>query len=832
MSRIRSIFFLFVLAIALAACGRDDVTNQQPDACESNDDCAATETCESGACVEVLNNVLPNDCTTDGCAEGEACDPATLECVDATCQPTEEGGCAQVSCNDEGCMPLPCDIGCKDFEEQVGCDCEPVGCTTDAECGDFFCEDGTCRGCTDADCAVGDFCDTDGVCKLDTRCGSDADCAAREACVEGRCEARDECVLDRDCDGGELCLGGQCTLAPECSAQVPCPEGFECVGDTCFESICRGPDDCGNGEICEAGECVEPAVAASCVVASASQTIVEGQSILLDAFAYDSNGNSISAPIVWASSDSAVASIVGSTALGGASGGSTTITATLGTGDPIACMGDLTLTNPGPAPMNNFRATVFDADSGAPVQGAEVLVDGQTATTDAAGVATLPLPTGAFDVTVASNDHNWVSLVGINSTDIRVPLTVKQGTGPVAGFSGEFDESMINSSGDVTLGLAGASLTGGLLDVNLTRLLGDSFVRRLNIPGIVDTDIPLPGGVVVYGGAFGFQIDLKEEYYATAPGGGRIAWGLAGNVPIRDLIGLFMGGGGGTGDVLSLILPLFNRFDHGSKASVLAARPRVTDTADFDGDLDTTEQLPDYANFPNVELQPSVRQTLVSDVAISRFPTLSSGTADAAVLVGGAVQGNVGFIPLGISATNDEDGDGFPDSRRLTVAPPYGSITGGRFAVLAIAFGDGGGAGPGGFDLPDELSVALWNGQSLPAGLSLGTFPDASTITLDRMTRSVGVTADAGPLYRVRIVGADRTWDVWSTGPAGQMGTFNHSIAIPAAPGMQTDYLTSGDVLVDAIQTNVSLDQLVRANGVGLTNAGLVSTAFNRTAAP
>jgi hypothetical protein len=152
--------------------------------------------------------------------------------------------------------------------------------------------------------------------------------------------------------------------------------------------------------------------------------------------------------------------------------------------------------------------------------------------------------------------------------------------------------------------------------------------------------------------------------------------------------------------------------------------------------------------------------------------------------------------------------------------------------VLAIAFGDGGGAGPGGFDLPDELSVSLWNGQSLPANLSLGTFPDSSTIALDRAQRSITLTADAGPLYRVRIVGADRTWDVWTTGPAGAMGTFNHTITIPGAPAMQTDYLTSGNVLVDSIQTNVTLDQLVRASGVGLVNAGLVSTAFNRTAAP
>lgn len=824
--------FFVLLFSFVAACGRDDVA--RADTCEVDDDC------EAGVCIDGLcdtdsqpnsENATTEQCPDVACDEGFVCDPSTGECVDSSC--TEDGdACVQPMCGDEGCVSVPCDIGCKDFEEQVGCSCETVGCTTDEDCGEFFCgEDGNCRGCTDADCADGDYCTPGGSCELDTRCSVDADCPARQECVEERCEERPRCVLDRDCDEGELCLGGSCTLAPECSEADPCPDGFECVGETCFETVCRGPSDCEDGEVCEAGECQTAPVADTCIVTTPSQTVIEGQTVLLEAFAYKADGSPVAATFTWSSSDPAVAAVTGQTAVGGTDGGTTTVTASLAD-PPIDCMGSAELTNPGPAPANNFRATVYDADLGVPVAGADVIVDGQTAVTNAAGVATLPQPTGAFDVTIASADHNWVSLVGITSTDVRIPLSVKQGTGPIGGFDGQFDTSMINSTGDVTLGLAGASLTGGLLDVNLTRLLGDSFVRRLNIPGIVDTDIPLPGGVVVFGGAFGFTIDLKEEYYATAPDGGRIAWGLAGQVPISDLIQLFMGGGGGTGDVLSLILPLFNRFDHGSNSVVLNALPRVTDSSDFDGDGDTSEMLPDYASFPSVGLTPSVRQSLVTDIAISRFPTLSSGQANAAILVGGATQGNVGFVPLGISATTDEDEDGFPDSRRLTVAPPYGAITGSRFAVLALAFGDGGGAGPGGFDLPDEFSVALWNNQSLPASLSLGTFPDGSQVTLDRNARTVDVMADAGPLYRVRVVGAERAWDVWTTGPAGTMGSFAHNLSIPAAPAGQTDFLTDGEVFVDAIQTNVSLDQLVRASGIGLTNAGLVSTAFNRTAAP
>ncbi|CAN0524701.1 unnamed protein product, partial [Laminaria digitata] len=423
---------------------------------------------------------------------------------------------------------------------------------------------------------------------------------------------------------------------------------------------------------------------------------------------------------------------------------------------------------------------------------------------------------------------------GVRATDIRIPLNLRSGTGPVAGFKGTFDLSQISSQGDFNLGLAGASIPGGLVNFDLSTLLGDPFQTSFQIPGQGGADFPVPGGLVVYGRVFGLRIDVKRSYYVSSPGGARLAWGLAGKIPVAQLIGLFQGGGGGIGSIgeaLALFLPLFNRFDHGVKPLQLTPRDRVVDTGDVDGDGDVMELVPDYDNFPSEAILPRVRQQLVTDIGVSNLPTIDGRTAEVAIIVGGTQLPSTGFVPLGISATNDDDGDGRPDVRRLTMAPPHSSLVGGRFAVLSIAFNtDGFGGGAGGIEFPDEFSVALWNNQSLPTSIQLGTFPSEAFVVEDTLARSLTLNSPAGPLYRARYVGVDRSWDVWSPGPAGVMGQFQHSFTVPKPPMGREDLVTSQQkILLDAIRTQVQIDSLLQPTGLPLYDAALVSTGFSRT---
>jgi hypothetical protein len=660
-------------------------------------------------------------------------------------------------------------------------------------------------------------------------CEDDRDCPAFQRCRDQVCVDRPECLIDSDCSDQELCIGGVCTYSPDCETTADCDSGFECVGGQCFEEICRGPQDCAEGQFCNAGECVDPPRVASCFVASQSAVISRDQLFALQAFALDSEGDGVPATFAWTSSDPSVAIIGpgGRNAIGAGGEGTTTLTAATQAG--IACSGEIVLTGQGEVPVGDLRVVVIDEETGAGIPGAEVVLhNGATAITGAGGVAVLNAPAGDFAVSVFAADYNYVTVQGLTSSDLRIPLSHRRGTGPVAGFTGEFDLSRINSSGDVTLGLAGASIAGGLLDMDLQSLLGETFMTHMEIPTIGGRDMPLPGGLVIYGQVFGLDLDFKRTYYANASGGARIGWGLAGKVPAMELLGLIQGGGG-AGDMLTTLLPLFSRFDHGSRPLNLTEMPRVADSQDLDGDGDTAEMVPDYDAFPVVSLHPSVRQTLVTDIAVSNFPQMSDAAASVAVLVGGTLLDGPGFVPLGISATSDEDGDGRPDTRRLTVAPPHGSLAGGRFAVVAIAFEPDQVGFQSGVELPDEFSISLWNGQSLPTSVSLGTFPDASAASIDRQSRAVLVSADAGPLYRIRMVGADRTWDVWSVGPAGSQGAFSHRITIPVATGGRSDLFASGEIFVDAIAAQVTMDQLVSATGIGLHHAGLVATSFNRT---
>jgi hypothetical protein len=788
-----SIWVLSCLFLVLAACGDDDAS-----ACESDGDCTGARMCVSGQCL----------------------DPGDLDAGD-----TDSSG-PDVSVD-------ACSVSCEPFEEVQGCACAPTSCATAEDCGGYGCIDGVCGLCkNDSECGEDSICAGDGQCVEGTSCDDDADCSAREMCAEdGVCVERPECLLDEDCGDEEICLNGQCTFAPDCEADADCEDGFECVGEQCYETVCRGAEDCPDDQFCNAGECVDPPSAASCFVGAQTAVISEDQQYRLEAFAVDDQGDGIPANFEWTSTNTGVASIdaSGPFAVGEGGTGTTTVTAVL-TETGTTCSGEIILTGQEPVSMGNLRVVVTDAESGQAVSGAEVVLgDGTTASTTASGVATLNAVQGTYDISVFSDPHNFVTVTDVQATDVRISVSPRRGNGPVAGFTGEFDLTQISSTGDFTLGLAGASIAGGLLNLDLERLLGDPFLTQMEIPGVGNQEVPLPGGLVIFGQVFGLDLDFKSTYYANTSGGARIGWGLAGKVPAQRLISLFQGGGGGAGDVLTTLLPLFNRFDHATQPLNLTEEPRVQDTTDLDGDGDTTEMVPDYDVFPQVELGPHVRQNLVTDVDVSNFPQMTDGAAEVAVLVGGTVLSGPGYVPLGISATSDEDGDGVPDTRRLTMAPPHGSVAGGRFGVVALAFQSGDVGFQNGVQFPDEFSASLWNGQSLPTSIGLGTFPDASTGSVDDATRTVSVTADAGPVYRVRLVGSERTWDVWSRGAPGMQGTFTHQITVPSVPNGRTDMFSSADVFVDAIAAQVTMDDLVRATGIGLSDAGLAATNFNRT---
>lgn len=802
----RSGLYLVLIAVFsatwLLGCGPDETASN---ACKKDADCAGEFICVDTVCVQPdVTDVGDEDDATDDTDGGE---------IPVACTNDEQCGASQCVAQGDSCVRPSCDT---ENETCTTTDCTPI------------CDEGySLVGCE---------------CVRVLHCGNELECPPDQLCNDDNvCAKRPQCTLDADCKGeNQQCLAGRCTLTSECEpGSDTCGNFAECIGGKCHALLCRGQQDCAENEVCDSGECVVPQISEKCTIVTRGGTIAPNQRIRLEAFAYDAQGQGIATRFVWKSSVPGVAELDETTLVGGTTAGTSVVTARAkssrgdGDGTAIDCEGSIQFTNVGLVQQNGLRILVAHGENQLPIAGAQVVVNGgQPVITDATGLAAFPIPSGAFEVSVFSDDYNYVTIQGVSARDLRIPLTPRRGSGKVAGFTGAFDASNITTRGEVTLGLAGASISGGLLDVDLTRLLGETFVTQLSIPGMGGGSVPLPGGVVAYGGLGGFQLDIKKEYYVNTADGARVGWGLAGKVPFQQLMGLFQGGGTGSiAEVLTTVLPLFSRFEHAAKPLHLSEFSRVVDSTDINGNGNRTELVPDYANFPRVSIAPKIRQTLASEILISNFPQLAGGSAEAAVLVGGAMLDAPGLIPLGISATADENNDGRPDARMLYMAPPHGSATGGRFSVMAIAFSGNsfGGGGGDAMELASEFSVALWNGESLPTSIRLGTFPDASQGQVNNSRREVQFTTNAGPVYRVRMIGEERTWDIWAMGAPGSAAEFTHTMKVPTAPANRQDLFANSTIMLDAIRSSVTLDDLVRSTGVGLRNAGLVSTSYNRT---
>lgn len=823
-----ALFLLFCLLLMSAwGCGRTELMAN----CAIDEDCATGWVCADQVCSPDRNNGENQSDAEDNQQSDVGCS-SDFDCGDGVCY-SDGAGCVSDVCNvatgqcepgAEACIP-----DCAAGFEQVGCQCLPVECEESTQCQGRVCESGTCRACFgDGECSSdGSLICEAGVCVDGPDCVEDDDCRPHEMCSrEKTCVDRPQCTFDDDCIESEQCIAGVCTYTPECEDDDQCSAHSECVGGVCQLKLCRGNNECPDNQLCDSGECIDPPLSTSCIIITDGQTIAPNERIPLEAFAFNQFGQGVAASFLWTSSNPDVAEIEGSDLVGKTSVGTTEVTAVLAGGDPIVCSGKPSFENLGLTPAEEIRVRVVHMETGAPVAGAQVYLGDQSAVSNASGIVSLAKPNGAFEISVFHDDYNFLTVQGVNARDLRVPISPRSGSGPVAGFTGIFNMSAAQTTGEIELGLAGGSLAGDLLDINLERLLGDPFVTEFDIPTVGLMDIPLPGGVTAHGQLLAWQLDGKQTYYAQAGAGARLGWGMAGRVPFSDMLGLFMNPPQTMADTIALLLPLFSRFDHGQQPLILEALPRVLDIQDINNNGNTTEWLPNYDAFPQENIRPSVRQQLTTEINISRLPVISGVQTEVAILVGGVQLDGPGFMPLGISATVSEDGSGQPERRTLYMAPQYGAAVGGRYAVMAIAFNaDGITAGFG-----SDFSASLWNGQTLNSATNLGTLPDSSTGSINVGQRTIAIDATAGPIFRVRMVGEERSWDVWSMGSPGVSGEFSHSLSIPVPPAGQADIFgEGGTVYVDAIRTSVTIDDLVRSSGVGLRRAGLVTTSFNRT---
>ena len=747
------------------------------------------------------------------------CDAVLGECVDGRCAPgcntTDDCGGGQTACSEGECV-----FRCSSDET----------CDTNEVCSGGVCVGVECEGTGLEGCPDGERCDGTGRCEPYDACTDSMDCPDAEVCVDGICEPATGCTSDLQCEAGLICEAGTCIPAADCDGPDDCQMGEDCIGGLCVPELCRGNEDCADGEFCEEGFCVEfeePSEITDVIILTTPGAVVPGQEIVFRAIALDGDGEVVVGQSFDFTSDATdVGDFSGDLFTAGDTAGVASITATpAGAAMPVS--DPVLVTNLGPA-LDTTRVAVVDRLTGTAIEGATVTDGSSELTTDAAGVAEFPSVVDG-EIHIFAEGYNYVTITEASALSILVTLGEASGSGSQAGFTGDFDFSEVTANGDTDIGLAGAAIAGNLVDVDLASLLGDNFVTSVSIPGVGGQDIPLPGGLVINVGFFGVG-ELKGTVYALSDEEVTFGWGLGGRVSALELFELFQGGGGGgnIGDFLGILLPLFEAFQHDLQVIETERLPLVVDEDDIDGDGDDTELIADYDNFPDdITMVPEVQQALRTNVAWPDLPVIEGEQTTIAVLVGGVVVEGVGFVPTGISAAQGPEDGGTPEDTTLRMAPSYGGLGTGDYAVLAITFGtSGAGFGGDGITLPRSITGQMFVGARIPEDVDFTAgFPELSeTATWDADTGMFSGDDVGGDLYRVTIVGPELSWEVWTAGggaPEFTLGT---------APMGFDDLGADTFARVESLHTDggPDYDEMISVEGPNLSSLNRSVSRFGR----
>jgi len=770
-----------------------------PGGCASSAECAPDDVCVDG------------DCTSVDCFPGPGGDrcPGDAECVGTRCRAVIDCGddtdCDGFGFCDDGVCAFVCDdnddcggtraTGCVDGTCRFAC-VGDFGCGRGGICVDGFCADVECEG--DGDCADGERCN-DGRCEDFVPCETAGDCADGQLCVEGACEDAPRCRGDRQCPDGAVCDSGVCVPAEVCGSDDDCDGDDVCIAGDCVPFLCRGDADCDEGLICEGGACIDPPdiLPTTILILTRPGPVRPGDEIAFEAVALDADGSIVpGVRFTWTSSRPGIGDFEGATFVAADAAGFTDVVAVATDYEDIESM-PLEVRNLGPD-TDATRVVVIDRVTGAAIGGASVTLSG-TLTTGPGGVATFgTLVEG--DIVVVADGYDGLVLgdVTTDTATLLAPLRPQTGSERAAGFTGRMDFSEISTSGDASIGLAGAAIRGGVIDLDLAGLVGDTFVTEVSLGPLGSQTVPLPGGLVASIDFFGVG-DVKGEYYARAQDGFTFAWALGGQVGTTELIGLFTGGGGGDiGAILGEILPLFESFDHDLATFTAESVPTVVDSDDIDDDGDTSERIPDWDALPTIGMQPSVPQTYRTEVAFPTLPAFGDGPAEVVIVVAGALVDGVGFVPTGISASTAGDA-GVPDEVVLRSAPSHSGLSVGAFAVVAVTFStDGLGGIDEGLPLPTDLATRVFVGDRLPERIDFATAPFVAPPTGASFDADA-LTFDAGEgeadLWRVTFVGAERSLE-WLVpgGPAPSLDALDSLSVAPFFGGEITARIEAFDL--------------------------------------
>jgi hypothetical protein len=284
--------------------------------------------------------------------------------------------------------------------------------------------------------------------------------------------------------------------------------------------------------------------------------------------------------------------------------------------------------------------------------------------------------------------------------------------------------------------------------------------------------------------------------------------------------------GGSIEDILVTLLPYFSLFDHGLLPYFeVFPVSMVADANDLDGDQDTTEMIPDWEGaLPDLDLAPTQPQDMYLNVTPpANTPVYGPSAANVTtvVFVSGATS-SLGLTPLGLTSQQAAAADGATAPITMKMAPAYGGLQVGGYAVLVMAVPPGDGS-----NMPENVATVISTSQNLPTDVSFDygflAFPEDASF--DVAQRGLTATAVAGAtLYRSTVQSAAGKWEIYLSGT----GTLTYTLPAPPAD-ITDDLVVEGTFSLDpiALGGGVTYEDLVTFNGDDIDQLNNLATAFS-----
>ncbi len=802
MKNIHPLSMLFFLCLSLIACVSEEPkssTEQENNQDQIIADMVMVDQLIDMSILDARIDIIPDATTIDmavGCQSPDDCNGF----------PCEDGECQYECVNNQDCGRFQSCVANACSDRCFG----PGTCFRGGVCVNGVCIEEQCA--QDSDCEMGKLC-REQLCVDPKPCMDNSECATGARCVDGNCEPLGRCGGDANCASDEICNNGKCEQRQDCSTDPNlCMMGEICIAGRCVPDLCRGAEDCATNEICQAGNCEPIAMdimLEKVVILNRPQSLTLGQSLQLRAVGLDAQGDIVvSEGFTWSVNDANLGSISGSALLStGPNTGTIEIVATWERNGQAIDSDPLRIQIlPLPMPLEDgWRIRLSDQSDGLPITQAQVYLNQRVFEPDMEGIVYIdPMEqiSAPISFTVMAAGYDTVSIIGVSRREIHIPMSPLSDDSVIAGFTGEFNFERINNQGEVKIGLAGGAFADGISQISLFDILGNFFLTDVEL-GPVSATLPLPGGLTLSAQVplLG-DVTVKNNYSVIAHSGFQLAWGFAGKIAISTVLGLLQGGGRpNLGTILGTILPFFDQFSHGVRAvDQLNALPPVADVDDIDRDGNRRELLPDFANFPSINLSPAQIQNLRLAVQVPAPVDGLDGTPINIVLTGVEVV-DVGFIPLGLSATQDAA------TVPMRMAPPYQGLQSGDYVVLALSarFIN---------NIPRNLSGLIYKTRQLPAQVNLGNgfmVPPANS-TWSPATRRVSTEfVENADLVRVSFRGGVGRWVVYMSA-----GNTTASLPFPQNPDQTPDLTVGLDVRFDLLdlEDGISWEEIIGEGGM------------------